>query len=112
MGVFNYKDIYCEMKQLIRHILREHTREIGEGKKVTTDDFIEKARKIHGDRYDYSKSEYIAAKDLITITCPIHGDTIDESSCCHICEEQALGSSETLTGALKPPTVEHPSHES
>ena len=62
------------MKQLIRHILREHTREIGEGKKVTTDDFIEKARKIHGDRYDYSKSEYIAAKDLITITCPIHGD--------------------------------------
>jgi hypothetical protein len=30
VGVFNYKDIYCEMKQLIRHILREHTREIGE----------------------------------------------------------------------------------
>jgi hypothetical protein len=74
VGVFNYKDIYCEMKQLIRHILREHTREIGEGKKVTTDDFIEKARKVHRDRYDYSKSEYVAAKDLITITCPIHGD--------------------------------------
>jgi hypothetical protein len=25
VGVFNYKDIYCEMKELIRHILREHT---------------------------------------------------------------------------------------
>jgi len=74
VGVFNYKDIYCEMKQLIRHILREHTREIGEGKKVTTDDFINKARKTHGDKYDYSKSKYISAKDLITITCPIHGD--------------------------------------
>jgi predicted GIY-YIG superfamily endonuclease len=27
VGVFNYKDIYCEMKQLIRHILREHIME-------------------------------------------------------------------------------------
>jgi hypothetical protein len=25
VGVFNYKDIYCEMKELIRHILREQT---------------------------------------------------------------------------------------
>jgi hypothetical protein len=71
---FNYKDTYYKMKELIKHILREHTREIGEGKKVTTDDFINKAHKIHGDKYDYSKSEYISATDLITITCPIHGD--------------------------------------
>jgi hypothetical protein len=30
VGVFFNKDIYCEMKELIRHILREHTKEIGE----------------------------------------------------------------------------------
>jgi hypothetical protein len=33
VGVFFYKDIYCEMKDLIRHILREHTREIKEQSK-------------------------------------------------------------------------------
>ena len=32
------------MKDLIRHILREHTREIGETIKITTPEFIEKAK--------------------------------------------------------------------
>ena len=27
--------------------------------RLTTEEFIEKARKIHGDEYDYSKVEYI-----------------------------------------------------
>ena len=27
--------------------------------RVTTEEFIEKARKVHGDKYDYSKVEYI-----------------------------------------------------
>lgn len=44
------------------------------GKKVTKEQFIEKARKIHGDKYDYSKTNYINAKTPITIICPIHGD--------------------------------------
>lgn len=36
--------------------------------------FIEKAKAIHGDKYDYSKSVYVSAKEKITITCPAHGD--------------------------------------
>ena len=28
-------------------------------KKVTTEDFVKKAREIHGDKYDYSKVEYV-----------------------------------------------------
>lgn len=32
------------------------------------------ARKVHKDRYDYSKSEYKADKKKVIITCPIHGD--------------------------------------
>lgn len=40
-----------------------------------TTDFIEKARKIHGEKYDYSKVEYITAKnDKICIICPDHGE--------------------------------------
>ena len=43
-------------------------------KKTKTEIFIEKARKIHGDKYDYSKAEYINAKTKICIICPKHGE--------------------------------------
>ena len=42
--------------------------------KITTEDFIRKAREIHGDKYDYSKTIYTNARSKVTITCPIHGD--------------------------------------
>ena len=61
------------MKELIRHILREHTREIGESKKLTTPEFIERAKEIHGDKYDYSKVDYKGATHKIEIICPDHG---------------------------------------
>jgi hypothetical protein len=43
-------------------------------KHVTTADFIQRAREVHGDRYDYSKVLYVAAKIKITIICPEHGE--------------------------------------
>jgi transposase-like protein len=43
-------------------------------KKLTTEDFIEKAKSIHGDKYDYSKSIYTSSINLITIICPTHGE--------------------------------------
>lgn len=36
--------------------------------------FIEKAREVHGDKYDYSKAVYINAKTKICIICPKHGE--------------------------------------
>ncbi len=42
--------------------------------KLTTKDFIDKARKIHGDKYDYSKVEYVGNKTKVCIICPIHGE--------------------------------------
>lgn len=42
--------------------------------KKTTEEFIAEARKIHGDRYDYSKVEYRAVKIKICIICPEHGE--------------------------------------
>ena len=36
--------------------------------------FIEKAIKIHGNKYDYTKVKYLSSKDKVTITCSIHGD--------------------------------------
>jgi hypothetical protein len=43
-------------------------------KKITTKEFIEKAKQIHGDKYDYSKTEYVNNKTKICIICPIHGE--------------------------------------
>ena len=39
-----------------------------------SDEFIEKARKIHGNKYDYSKVEYINAHTKVCIVCPEHGE--------------------------------------
>ena len=39
-----------------------------------TAEFIEKAIKIHGDRYDYSKVEYIKASQKVIIICKEHGE--------------------------------------
>ena len=36
--------------------------------------FIEEAKKIHGDKYDYSKVEYKTAKKKVCIICPEHGE--------------------------------------
>lgn len=36
--------------------------------------FISRARKIHGDKYDYSKVEYVNSKTEICIICPEHGE--------------------------------------
>ena len=42
-------------------------------KKLTTQEFIEKARQIHGDTYDYSLVEYKDAYTPISIICKEHG---------------------------------------
>lgn len=41
---------------------------------IDTEFFIFKSKKIHGDKYDYKKSEYIDTNTTICITCPEHGD--------------------------------------
>ena len=45
-------------------------------KKLTTEQFIEKARKVHGDKYDYSKVNYVNSNTPITIVCPKHGEYV------------------------------------
>lgn len=36
--------------------------------------FLERVRDFHGDKFDYSKSQYINAKTKILIICPEHGE--------------------------------------
>jgi len=41
---------------------------------LNTEQFIERAKKVHGDKYDYSKTEYINSSTKVCIICPIHGE--------------------------------------
>jgi hypothetical protein len=41
--------------------------------KSCTEDFVKKAKKIHGDRYDYSKVDYTSARSKVEIICKEHG---------------------------------------
>ena len=40
----------------------------------TSEQFIQEAKKIHGDKYDYSKVKYINCKEKVCIICPEHGE--------------------------------------
>ena len=42
--------------------------------KLTTEQWIEKARTIHKDKYDYSKVQYINSQTKVCIICPKHGE--------------------------------------
>ena len=41
---------------------------------MNTQEFIEKAQKIHNNKYDYSKVEYVNVKTKVCIICPEHGE--------------------------------------
>lgn len=60
--------------------------------KLTKEKFIEKAKKIHGDKYDYSKVEYVNSQTKVCIICPEHGefwikpnDHLSRKYGCHKC---------------------------
>lgn len=40
---------------------------------LTTEQFIERARKIHGDKYDYSETVYMSMNKKVIIKCKRHG---------------------------------------
>lgn len=70
----------------------------------TTETYIEKARKIHGDRYDYSKINYKSSKEKICVICSEHGefyiranDHINSKRGCPMCYNLKRGKSQKLT---------------
>ena len=52
----------------------------GERCRSSKEIFIKKARKKHGDKYDYSKVEYVNAKTKVCIICPQHGEFCQEAN--------------------------------
>ena len=66
--------------------------------KYTKNAFIKKAKEVHGDKYDYSKVEYINSQTKVCIVCPKHGEFWQTPSehlrkCgCKFCKESYLES--------------------
>lgn len=55
-------------------------------RKSTTQEFIEKAKKIHGNKYDYGKVNYVNNKTKVCIICPEHGE-FWQTPRAHICKQ-------------------------
>jgi hypothetical protein len=53
------------------------------GRVETKEDFIKKAKKVHKNKYDYSKVNYINSEVLVTIICPLHGE-FNQRTCSHL----------------------------
>lgn len=82
------KSVYCDSKKDIKIICHVH----GEfnqnpnnhlfgkgcpscnGRRDLNQWFIDRAKKIHGDKYDYSLVKYINSEEKVSILCPIHGE--------------------------------------
>lgn len=43
-------------------------------KRLTLPLFIKRSRILHGNKYDYSKTNYTNSKAKVTIICPSHGE--------------------------------------
>ena len=48
--------------------------------KMTTTDFVEKAKLKHGDKYDYSEVNYINSRSKVRIVCKEHGVFIQQAA--------------------------------
>ena len=46
----------------------------GKDRRKSVDDFIYKSIKVHGIKYNYSKTKYVNAKTKVCIICPKHGE--------------------------------------
>ena len=49
-------------------------KEIAEKQRLSAEDFIKRAKEIHGAKYDYTKVEYINTHTKVKIICPEHGE--------------------------------------
>ena len=56
---------------------------------MTSNEFIEKSKQVHGNKYDYSKVDYINTHTKVCIICPEHGEfwiTPNNHLRCHGCK--------------------------
>lgn len=68
-------DVFAQMPE--KHLAGQGcdqcgTIEAGLKRRSNTEEFIRKAKKIHGERYDYSLVDYVDSTTEVKIICPVH----------------------------------------
>lgn len=91
-GVFNSVIIICKEHGEFHQTPDKHFRGHGCQKHLadnrhTLDDFLEKAKMVHGNKYDYSKAVYLTNREKIKIICKKHGE-FQQSPNLHISHKQ------------------------
>lgn len=87
------------------HLMGQGCPQCGGTKKKTLQQFIEQAKQIHGNKYNYEKTEYINDNTKISIICPIHGEFFQRASAhlsgqgCPLCGKIKLVLSKTTKAA-------------
>ncbi|SJN09879.1 Phage protein [Leucobacter sp. 7(1)] len=77
--------IICELHGPWRPIARDHTNssagcpECGGVRRLSREDWIYRARQIHGDKFDYSKVNYTTLTAEVAIICPAHGEFLQQA---------------------------------
>ena len=79
LGMFTKICIICPThgefwKSPRHHLTQEGCPKCSNKFRPTTIDWIQKAKSLHGDKYDYSKVIYINNYTKVIIICPIHGE--------------------------------------
>jgi uncharacterized C2H2 Zn-finger protein len=80
-GAFEKVTIICPQHGEFQRAAREHKRGSGctqcrtiKGTPLEQDVVVETFREVHGDKYDYSKVEYVKGISKVIIICPEHGE--------------------------------------
>lgn len=74
------------------------TEETAERQRQSPDEFIRRAREVHGEKYDYTLVEYVSARRKVKIACPIHG-VFEQTPDAHISKGCRKCADEDLPGA-------------
>lgn len=100
-SMHDYVDIICPKHGVFSMTMHSHTHKKRGCKQCAIDKctyskekFIENAKKVHGDKYNYDKVIYITGRKKVIITCPLHGDFkqqprdhVNSKQGCPICSE-------------------------
>lgn len=76
----------------------------------STQDFIKRAKEVHGDKYDYSLVNYTTCKDKVKIICGNHG-VFEQSAISHlkghICKKCSLENRMTTNDFINKSNIKH-----
>ena len=72
-------------------------------KRKAAQTFVERARTVHGDKYDYSKVEYVDSHTKVCIICPEHGEFWQtpnnhlSGNKCKLCANEQISKNQTFS---------------